>query len=576
MAHADHQRAGRALGALARQRARRRRRRLVVGGSPRGGRPHRGAASPSRWLRRRGPARRAQRPHGGARVRRRRLVGARRRAVVRRLGDPAPPPPRAGRRAGARSRPSPRCPAASATRTATSTRTARCCSASRRSTTPTGARPPTRSCGSPPTSRARPRSWWRVPTSSRIRAGHPTGRLLLARVGPPRHAVGRHPPRRGRRERRGARSSRGRPRESIGQPTWAPDGSLWFFGDRTGFWSLYRWTPDRRARGRRRPRRRHRLPAVGVRSVDLRLPRRRPGRLRALGRRARAPGGAASRAADGSPMRRRPVTRRSTAVRARVTRVVCIAAGATDRAARRGDRRRRGDRSRCSCPRATSVSPTSGSREPEPITFPTAGGQTAHALLYRPANPDAAAPDGERPPLLVMIHGGPTAAARPCSSCRASYWTSRGFAVVDVNYRGSTGYGRAYRDLLQGQWGIADVEDCAAVCAFLVERGDVDPDRLLHPRRLRRRLHHAGRAHVPRGVRGRGEPLRRRRPRRRSPRTPTSSRAATSTASSGRWPEDRATSTRSARRSSTPIASTGRSRCSRVSTTRSCRPTRPR
>ena len=90
----------------------------------------------------------------------------------------------------------------------------------------------------------------------------------------------------------------------------------------------------------------------------------------------------------------------------------------------------------------------------------------------------SAAPDGERPPLLVMIHGGPTAAARPMLQLSRHYWTSRGFAVVDVNYRGSTGYGRAYRDLLRGQWGVADVEDCAAVCAFLVERGDVDPDRL--------------------------------------------------------------------------------------------------
>ncbi|MET0903407.1 MAG: prolyl oligopeptidase family serine peptidase, partial [Acidimicrobiales bacterium] len=116
--------------------------------------------------------------------------------------------------------------------------------------------------------------------------------------------------------------------------------------------------------------------------------------------------------------------------------------------------------------------------EPEPISFPTAGGETAHGLLYRPANPHVAAPDDERPPLLVMIHGGPTAAARPMLQLSRSYWTSRGFAVVDVNYRGSTGFGRAYRDLLCGQWGVADVEDCAAVCAFLVDRGDVDPDRL--------------------------------------------------------------------------------------------------
>ena len=77
-----------------------------------------------------------------------------------------------------------------------------------------------------------------------------------------------------------------------------------------------------------------------------------------------------------------------------------------------------------------------------------------------------------------MIHGGPTAAARPMLQLAKQYWTSRGFAVVDVNYRGSAGYGRAYRDLLQGTWGVADVEDCVAVCEFLADRGDVDPDRL--------------------------------------------------------------------------------------------------
>ena len=115
---------------------------------------------------------------------------------------------------------------------------------------------------------------------------------------------------------------------------------------------------------------------------------------------------------------------------------------------------------------------------PEPVEFPTAGGATAHALLYRPRNPDVTGPDGDRPPLLVVIHGGPTSAARAMLRLGYQYWTSRGFAVVDVNHRGSTGYGRAYRELLRGQWGVVDVEDCAAVCRYLVERGDVDPARL--------------------------------------------------------------------------------------------------
>jgi dipeptidyl aminopeptidase/acylaminoacyl peptidase len=117
---------------------------------------------------------------------------------------------------------------------------------------------------------------------------------------------------------------------------------------------------------------------------------------------------------------------------------------------------------------------------PEAITFPTGGGAaTAHALFYRPANPDFDGPEGERPPLVVVVHGGPTAAARRSLHLPLRYWTSRGFAVADVDYRGSSGYGRPYRRALDGQWGVADVEDCVAAARFLAERGDVDPDRLL-------------------------------------------------------------------------------------------------
>jgi dipeptidyl aminopeptidase/acylaminoacyl peptidase len=115
---------------------------------------------------------------------------------------------------------------------------------------------------------------------------------------------------------------------------------------------------------------------------------------------------------------------------------------------------------------------------PESIDFPSAGGRTAHALYYPPTNPDHVGPDGEKPPLLVDIHGGPTGAARSQFQLSTQFWTSRGFAVVDVNYGGSTGYGRAYRDLLKGQWGVVDVEDCVAAARFLADRGDVDPDRL--------------------------------------------------------------------------------------------------
>ena len=117
---------------------------------------------------------------------------------------------------------------------------------------------------------------------------------------------------------------------------------------------------------------------------------------------------------------------------------------------------------------------------PEAITFATGGDDSdeAHALYYRPVNPAHVAASGERPPLLVMAHGGPTAAARRQLQLGVLYWTSRGFAVVDVDYRGSTGYGRSYREALNGAWGKADVEDCVAAARYLVDRGDVDPARL--------------------------------------------------------------------------------------------------
>lgn len=115
---------------------------------------------------------------------------------------------------------------------------------------------------------------------------------------------------------------------------------------------------------------------------------------------------------------------------------------------------------------------------PQALAYPTTRGDTAHALYYPPANRDFHAPEDEKPPLLVLSHGGPTSAASPSLSLRTQYWTSRGLAVLDVNYRGSTGYGRDYRRKLDGQWGVADVEDCIAGARYLVERGLADEQRL--------------------------------------------------------------------------------------------------
>ena len=113
----------------------------------------------------------------------------------------------------------------------------------------------------------------------------------------------------------------------------------------------------------------------------------------------------------------------------------------------------------------------------EHITFHSHG-RTAHGLLYRPMSSVAAGPSGELPPLLVLSHGGPTSAARPGLQLAIQFWTTRGFAVVDVNYGGSTGYGKVYRELLRDAWGIVDVEDCIAAAEHLVATGVVDSDQL--------------------------------------------------------------------------------------------------
>jgi dipeptidyl aminopeptidase/acylaminoacyl peptidase len=116
---------------------------------------------------------------------------------------------------------------------------------------------------------------------------------------------------------------------------------------------------------------------------------------------------------------------------------------------------------------------------PQAIQFPTADGDTAHGFYYPPGNPDWQAQAGDKPPLIVRSHGGPTSAATCALSLSLQYWTSRGFAVLDVNYRGSTGYGRKYRDRLYGQWGVIDVEDCIAGATYLASRGEVDGRKLL-------------------------------------------------------------------------------------------------
>ncbi|MFP5317132.1 MAG: S9 family peptidase [Acidimicrobiia bacterium] len=123
--------------------------------------------------------------------------------------------------------------------------------------------------------------------------------------------------------------------------------------------------------------------------------------------------------------------------------------------------------------------PAGAISEPRPLSFPSAGGRTAHAFFYAPRLDGYAGPAGKRPPLLVRSHGGPTSSAVPSLNLDIQYWTSRGIAVVDVDYGGSSGYGRAYRELLDRRWGVVDVEDCVAAARHLAEAGEVDGHRLL-------------------------------------------------------------------------------------------------
>ncbi len=269
-------------------------------------------------------------------------------------------------------------------------------------------------------------------------------------------------------------------RESICQPTWAADGSLWFTSDRTGFWSLYRW---RRARG---------VELVLDVERDIGFPQ------WVFGQRCFAllegdrvafvyqDGGVdhlAVRNADDTVYAADVGATAIDSLTARGDELVFLAGSPTAEVhvARMwvpgGPVPTEPDVDVVVPPRDLGLDPAWFS-VPVPFDFTTRGGVIAHSLLYRPANPEAEGPPDRRPPLLVLIHGGPTSAARPLLRLSTQYWTSRGFAVVDVNYRGSTGYGRAYRELLDGAWGVADVQDCVAVALALVTAGEADPDRL--------------------------------------------------------------------------------------------------
>ena len=266
----------------------------------------------------------------------------------------------------------------------------------------------------------------------------------------------------------------GGPSESIVQPTWAADGTLYFASDRNGFWNIYR------LRGGE-------VSPVLVRDNDFGKPSWVFGittfdvldnRHLAVTYADQGEWRLAVIDLETGHLRDVPTPYNEfNGVRVGHGRVLAVA-GSPTRA-----------------PEIVSIDPMTGAVDvlkrssevdvdehyvsvAEPIEFPTEGGRTAHAFFYPPRNPDHVALDGERPPLLVFSHGGPTSATNGTLDLETQFWTSRGFAVVDVNYGGSTGYGRAYWERLNGQWGIVDVDDCVNAARYLADQGFVDPDRL--------------------------------------------------------------------------------------------------
>ena len=262
--------------------------------------------------------------------------------------------------------------------------------------------------------------------------------------------------------------------ESIFQPEWSPDGVLHFVSDRTGWWNLYRWR-DGQVEPVVEMEAEFGLPqwvfglsTYAFESADRILcayTRQGTWRLASL---------------DTATGELEPIETPYTQIgglRAAPGRVVFLAGSPTeptsvvqlDLATRRFEVLRR----------SSEIEIDAGYLStPQEIEFPTERGLTAHAFFYAPQNRDYAAPPGERPPLLVIIHGGPTAATSSTLNLGIQYWTSRGLAVLDVNYGGSTGYGRAYRQRLEGQWGVVDVDDCVNGARYLVEQGTVDGNRL--------------------------------------------------------------------------------------------------
>ncbi|GAA2412216.1 prolyl oligopeptidase family serine peptidase [Streptomyces glaucosporus] len=274
----------------------------------------------------------------------------------------------------------------------------------------------------------------------------------------------------------GVRTAAGGDGESVAQAGWAADGSLLFTGDASGWWNLYRLDTDSGERTALCPRPEEfggplwkiglqwfepldsGLVAVlhGAGSPRLGVLDPRTGEL------ADTPG---------------PWTEWAPTLASAGTRVIGVAAG-PHRGHEVVELDTRTGHALVVGSRHTDPVDPAHYPEPEVRVFHGPGGREIHAQLYPPRNPAHRAPDGELPPYVVRAHGGPTGRAGLALDLEIAYFTSRGIGVVEVDYGGSTGYGRAYRERLREQWGVVDVEDCAAVARTLAAEGAADPARL--------------------------------------------------------------------------------------------------
>ncbi len=261
---------------------------------------------------------------------------------------------------------------------------------------------------------------------------------------------------------------------SMFQPAWSPEGALYVVADPDGWWNLHRWEEGR-------------LRCVCAKEAEFGLPQWVFG-MRTYG--FDSQGNILSAYCHDGAWglgRIRPDTGRFEALALEAVQISSMAVAGRSVALVAGSRQRPAavilfdaDTGREQVLRESTTLEVSNEflSMPEPVEFPTGGGQTAHGFFYAPRNGAYAAPEGSLPPLLVIGHGGPTGATSAALELKTQFWTSRGFAVLDVNYRGSTGYGRRYRELLIGQWGVADVEDCVYGARYLARAGRVDEARL--------------------------------------------------------------------------------------------------